>query len=89
MPIKISKVATNPGIIALRNDEGKVTKKVDANVNINGNLPLQGTKVLVRIAINLSLLESIIRVPITPVALQPKPIHIVRLCLPWQPHRLK
>ena len=37
-----------------------------------GNLPLQGIKLLVKIAISLSLLESIILAPITPTALHPK-----------------
>ena len=49
-----------------------------------GNLPLQGTKLLVSMAINLSLGESIILHPITPAALHPNPIHIVKHCLPWQ-----
>lgn len=39
----------------------------------NGNLPLQGTKLLVKIAINFSRGESIILQPITPAALQPNP----------------
>ena len=47
-----------------------------------GNRPLQGTNVFVSIAINLSLGESIILHPITPQALHPKPIHIVKHCLP-------
>jgi len=43
-----------------------------------GNRPLQGTKTLVRVAINLSLGDSIILQPITPAALQPKPMHMVK-----------
>lgn len=43
----------------------------------NGKRPLQGTKLLVRIAISFSLGESIILQPVTPAALQPNPIHIV------------
>ena len=39
-----------------------------------GNLPLQGTREFVRMAIRRSLGESIIRHPTTPAALQPKPI---------------
>ena len=50
----------------------------------NGNLPLHGTKLFVRIAINLSLGESIILHPVTPQALQPNPIHIVIICFPLQ-----
>ena len=47
-----------------------------------GNLPLQGTNAFVKIAINLSLGESIILQPTTPQALQPNPIHIERACFP-------
>jgi len=43
---------------------------------------LQGTKLLVSIAINLSLGESIILAPTTPAALHPNPMHIVRACFP-------
>ncbi len=42
-----------------------------------GNLPLQGTKLLVRMAKRRSLGESIIRQPTMPAALQPKPMHMV------------
>ena len=55
----------------------------------NGNLPLQGTKLLVKIAINFSLGELKILHPVTPAALQPKPIHIVIACFPLQQHFLK
>ena len=48
----------------------------------NGNLPLHGTKLFVKIAISLSLGELIILHPTTPAALQPNPIHIVIICLP-------
>ena len=47
-----------------------------------GNLPLQGTKLFVSMAIIRSLGESIILHPVTPTALQPKPIHIVSACFP-------
>ena len=47
-----------------------------------GNLPLQGTKLLVKIAINLSRGESMILQPTQPAALQPKPMHIVSACFP-------
>ena len=46
-----------------------------------GNLPLQGTKLLVKIAINLSRGESIILQPTQPAALQPKPMHMVMTIL--------
>ena len=54
-----------------------------------GNRPLHGTKVLVRIAISLSLGESIILAPVTPTALHPNPMHIVRACFPQAEHFLK
>ena len=47
-----------------------------------GNLPLQGTKAFVSIAISFSLGESIILHPTTPAALQPNPMHIVSACFP-------
>ena len=51
-----------------------------------GNLPLQGTKLLVIMAISRSLGESMMRQPTMPAALHPKPMHMVRACLPqaWQ-----
>lgn len=48
----------------------------------NGNLPLHGIKLFVRIDTNFSLGESIILLPTTPQALQPSPIHIVSACFP-------
>ena len=55
-------------------------------VRITGKRPLQGTKLLVRMAMRRSLGESMIRQPVTPAALQPKPIQRVRPCFPqeWQ-----
>ena len=47
-----------------------------------GNRPLQGTKLLVMMAIRRSLGESMIRHPTTPAALHPNPIAIVSACLP-------
>lgn len=52
-------------------------KNIIEMVMRNGNLPLHGTKALVKIEINLSLGESTILHPITPAALQPNPMHIV------------
>ena len=46
-------------------------------------------KLLVSIAINFSLGELIILHPVTPALLQPKPMHIVIICLPEQEHFLK
>lgn len=50
---------------------------------------MQGTKLLVKIAIKRSRGESIILQPTTPAALQPKPIHIVNACFPEVQHFLK
>lgn len=50
-----------------------------------GNLPLQGTKPFVATAMRRSRGESIMRQPVTPAALQPKPMHIVRACFPQAP----
>ncbi|MDQ0286824.1 site-specific DNA recombinase [Desulfofundulus luciae] len=44
-----------------------------------------GTNTLVRMAINLSRGDSIIRQAITPAALQPNPMLMVSACLPWVP----
>ena len=52
------------------------------------NLPLQGTKLFVKIARSLSLGESIILQPITPTTLQPKPMQVVRACFPHAPQHL-
>ncbi len=60
------------------------TKIVASMIRV-GKRPLQGTKLLVRIAISRSRGESMTRVAITPAALQPKPIAIVRACLPCAP----
>ena len=67
-------------IVDIKEDD---VKNIDINVIKIGNLPLHGTKLFVKIAINLSLVESIILVPITPHALHPNPIHIVKDCFPW------
>ena len=42
----------------------------------NGNLPLHGIKLFVKIEINFSLGESIILQPTTPAALHPSPMHM-------------
>ncbi len=52
-----------------------------------GQRPLQREKLFVKIAINRSRGESMIRVATTPAALQPKPIAIVSACLPCAPTR--
>ena len=60
-----------------------VAKNIVAIAIRVGNLPLHGTKLLVNIAIILSLGDSIILHPTTPAALHPNPIHIERHCFPW------
>ena len=47
-----------------------------------GKRPLQGTKLLVMMAMSRSRGESMMRQPTIPAALQPKPMHMVRACLP-------
>lgn len=61
-------------------------KNIDIIEIMAGNLPLHGTNEFVRIAINLSLGESIILAPITPHALHPNPMHIVNACFPQAVH---
>ena len=60
----------------------ELAKNIDEIVIKKGKRPLHGTKLFVSTAISLSLGESIILQPITPHALHPKPIHIVRACFP-------
>lgn len=54
-----------------------------------GKRPLHGTKALVTVAIIRSLGDEIMRQPVTPAALQPNPMHIVRACFPQVPAFLK
>ena len=54
-----------------------------------GNLPLQGDRLFVMIAILRSRGESMIRAPVTPTALQPYPIQVVSACFPHAPQDLK
>ena len=51
-----------------------------------GNFPLQGIRQEVRTAISFSLGESIMRQPVTPTALQPRLMHMVRACFPQVRH---
>ena len=75
--------------ITLSNTLLAVTKNIEISAIIVGNFPLQGTKLFVITAKSLSLFESIILHPVTPTALHPKPIHIVRACFPQLLHFLK
>ena len=58
------------------------TKNIEIMEIMVGKRPLQGTKLLVSIAIIRSLGESMILQPTTPAALQPNPIHMVSACFP-------
>ncbi len=58
------------------------TKIMEISAISVGNRPLQGTRLFVRSAIARSRGESIMRQPVIPQALQPKPIHMVKDCLP-------
>ena len=53
------------------------TKNMEIMAIRVGNLPLQGTKLLVIMAISRSLGESMMRQPTMPAALHPNPIHMV------------
>lgn len=64
-------------------------RKIDIIAISVGNLPLQGEKTFVNIAISFSFFDFIILHPITPQALQPYPMHIVSACFPFVPHFLK
>ena len=57
-------------------------KNMSSNAIIVGNRPLHGIKLFVRIAISRSFGDSMILQPVTPQALQPRPIAIARLCFP-------
>ena len=59
--------------------------KITASMISVGKRPLHGTKLLVRIASRRSRGESMMRVEVTPAALQPNPIAMVRACLPCAP----
>ena len=64
------------------------TKTVASMMSV-GNRPLQGTKLLVRIAISRSRGESMILVEMIPAALQPNPMAMESDCLPCAPARRK
>ena len=74
----------HPATISVPAPSGK--NKLLSRISV-GNRPLQGTMALVRMARSRSRGESMIRHPVTPTALQPRPIHRVSACLPQPPHR--
>ena len=92
-------VTTTPKTITVNNKPAETSERngneipVAKNIVIIaikvGNLPLQGTKLFVTVAIIRSLGDSIIRQPVTPQALHPNPINIVRDCFPLVPDLAK
>ena len=50
---------------------------------------MHGIKLFVKMAERRSLGESMMRQPITPASLQPKPMQAVSACLPQPPQRLR
>ena len=72
---------------ALTNEPLPPAKNMDMTAMRAGKRPLHGTRLLVITAISRSRGESIMRQPVTPTALQPKPMQVVRACFPqaWQP----
>ena len=82
MPNRIRRVRRKAALKVLPGPEAAPMKNMAIRAVRVGNLPLQGTKLLVRTAISRSLGESMMRQPVTPAALQPKPIIMVRACLP-------
>lgn len=65
------------------------TKNMVIIAIIVGKRPLHGTRLFVITAMRRSRFESIIRQPVTPQALQPKPIAIVIACFPHAPEQRK
>ena len=78
--VTITEVTTKTVRISADKSEPNADADPMKNIEINaisvGNLPLQGIKEFVRIAISLSLSESIILHPVTPTELQPSPMHM-------------
>ena len=59
--------------------------KMDAMRICVGQRPLHREKLFVMMAMSRSRGLSMTRVATTPAALHPKPMHMVRACLPWAP----
>ena len=81
IPSSMKPVRTAPAA-SVRTGEAAGMKKIRIMAIRVGNLPLQGTKLLVSMAMRRSLGDSMIRQPVTPQALHPKPMHIVSDCFP-------
>ena len=74
---RIRAVRRSAEVAEERNPPVVPTKKTVRMAMRAGNRPLQGTKLLVRMARSLSLGESMMRHPTTPAALHPRPMHMV------------
>ncbi len=72
IPITITSVSSS---VSNTPEKTEPTKNIESSAIIVGKRPLHGTKLFVIIARSLSLGESMILQPVTPTALQPKPIH--------------
>lgn len=75
MPKRITKVKSRHAAAPLPKEK-EATKNMVIMAMSVGNLPLQGTKEFVKMAMRRSRGDSMIRHPVTPQALQPKPMHI-------------
>ena len=88
--IELGNEANDESVIPeIKQNVKTISKNIDKMAISVGKRPLQGTKLFVIIAISRSRGESMIRQPTIPAALHPKPMHIVRLCLPHALHFLK
>ena len=74
---------------APRKEAPPPAKNREIKVTSRGSLPLQGIKLLVSKAMFRSRGESIIRQPVTPAALQPSPMQVVKACFPQAPQACK
>lgn len=77
IPSRIKHVSIHPAVSVPKEDAPE-TKNTSIIAISPGKRPLHGTKLLVIIAIRRSLGDSIIRHPMTPQALHPNPMHMVR-----------
>ena len=89
MPKTTTPVSISASISPAAGPSAEMEKNIVRIARIVGKRPLQGTRLLVRMAISLSLGESIMRHPVTPAALQPKPIIMVSACFPQELHFAK
>ena len=81
-PRMITEVKMSAACIELQKPPAVPIKNMEIIAIKVGKRPLQGTRLLVRMAISRSLGESMIRHPTTPAALQPNPMAMVKACFP-------